>query len=231
MQVIHAVEIGVRQFAHFGFNITRDGNIYQQHRLITAGFQRTLHHPFTDNRQRTGGRTDNNIRLFQAFIDVAQRNDLCAHFVREHLRTLAGAVGDNHLFHFMLAQMARHKFDGFARAHQQHGDGRQGFKDLTSEGTGRESNRNRTGTNVGFGSHSLCHGERLLEHTLQLAGLQMPFLRIRKRLFHLPKNLRFAQHQRIQPAGHAHEMADRIVVLMPVQAIAQFFFIEVVVVA
>ena len=131
----------------------------------------------------------------------------------------------------MLAQMARHKFDGFARAHQHHGDGGEGFKDLACKGAGRESNRNRTGTNVGFGSHTLRHGERLLEHALQLTGLKMPFLRIRKGFFHLTQNLRLAQHQRIQPAGHAHQMADGIVVLMPVQAVAQLVFIEIVVVA
>ena len=49
--------------------------------------------------------------------------------------------------------------------------------------------------------------------------------------FHLAEDLRLAQHQRIEAAGDAHQMADGIVVLMPVQAVAQLVFIEIVVVA
>ena len=46
-----------------------------------------------------------------------------------------------------------------------------------------------------------------------------------KGFFHLPEDLRLAQHQRIQAAGDAHQMANRLVVLMPVEAFAQVVFI------
>ena len=58
----------------------------------------------------------------------------------------------------------------------------------------------------------------------------MPFLGIREGFFYLAEDLRLAQHQRIQTAGNAHQMADRIVILMPVQAVAQLLFVEIVVV-
>ena len=157
--VVYRIKIGIAQIGHFGFDIARHGQIEQENGAVAAFAQGAFHHAFADNRQRAGGRTDNNVRLFQTFIDVAQRNHLSAHFTCQHLRTFAGAVGNDHLLHLVFAKMARHQLDGFARSHQQYGDGRQGFKNLTGKGTGRESNRNRTGANVGFGSHTLRHGE------------------------------------------------------------------------
>ncbi|MOA57006.1 hypothetical protein D3C78_1811030 [compost metagenome] len=55
LQIVNAVQISVRKLAHFGLDIARDGDIHQQHRLITARFKRTFHHSFTDDRQRAGG--------------------------------------------------------------------------------------------------------------------------------------------------------------------------------
>ena len=49
--------------------------------------------------------------------------------------------------------------------------------------------------------------------------------------FHLAEDLRLAQHQRIEAAGDAHQMADGVIILMPVKAFSQVFFVEAVVVA
>ena len=54
---------------------------------------------------------------------------------------------------------------------------------------------------------------------------------ISKRFFHLAEDLRLAQHQRIEAAGDAHQMADGVIILMPVKAFSQVFFVEAVVVA
>ncbi len=36
LQIVDAVEVGVSQFADLWFNVARDGDIHQQHRLVTA---------------------------------------------------------------------------------------------------------------------------------------------------------------------------------------------------
>ncbi|MNP53913.1 hypothetical protein D3C76_1484300 [compost metagenome] len=56
-------------------------------------------------------------------------------------------------------------------------------------------------------------------------------MRIGKGFFDLTEDLRFAKDQRIEAAGDAHKMADRIIIMMPVQAVAQLFFVQVVVLA
>jgi two-component system sensor histidine kinase RcsD len=86
-------------------------------------------------------------------------DDVVAHFICQHLRAFAGAVGDDHLLHFVFTQMTGNQFDGLPCAHQQNGDRGERFKDLTRQSTGGEGNGYRTGTNVGFGSHSLGDGE------------------------------------------------------------------------
>ncbi|MNT33427.1 hypothetical protein D3C72_1693530 [compost metagenome] len=59
----------------------------------------------------------------------------------------------------------------------------------------------------------------------------MAFLGIGKGFFDLPEYLRLAEYQRIEAAGDAHQMADRIIIMMPVQTVAQLFFVQIVVVA
>ena len=125
----------------------------------------------------------------------------------------------------MLAQMAGHQLNGFTGADQQHGNAGERFKDLSRQSTGGKRHGDRAGADIGFGTHAFGHRERLLEHALQLADVQMSATGISKGFFHLPEDLRLAQHQRIKTAGDAHQMADRIVVLMPVEAFAQVVFI------
>ncbi len=52
--------------------------------------QYALHHAFTDNRQRAGGRTDDNIGILQAGVDIAEADNLSASLIR---RTCAREFG------------------------------------------------------------------------------------------------------------------------------------------
>ncbi len=83
LQIVDAVEVGVSQFADLWFNVARDGDIHQQHRLVTPRLKRTLHHAFADDRQRAGGGADNDVGLFQPFVDIAEGYHLGAHFLRQ----------------------------------------------------------------------------------------------------------------------------------------------------
>ncbi len=74
------VEVGVSQFADLWFNVARDGDIHQQHRLVTPRLKRTLHHALADDRRRAGGGADNDVGLFQPFVDIAEGYHLGAHF-------------------------------------------------------------------------------------------------------------------------------------------------------
>ncbi len=86
VQIVHAVQIGVGQFADFRLDIARYGDIHQQHRLVAARLQRALHHPLTDDRQRAGGGADDDVGVRQAFVDLRQGDHFRAHLVRQQLR-------------------------------------------------------------------------------------------------------------------------------------------------
>lgn len=49
--------------------------------------------------------------------------------------------------------------------------------------------------------------------------------------FHLAEDPRLAQHQRIEAVGDAHQMADGVIILVPVEALTQALFVKAVVVA
>ncbi|CSS99695.1 Uncharacterised protein [Shigella sonnei] len=38
LQIVHTIKISIRQFANFRLNIARNGNIHQQHWLVTTTF-------------------------------------------------------------------------------------------------------------------------------------------------------------------------------------------------
>lgn len=187
VQIVHAVEIGVGQFADFRFDVARYGDIHQQHRLVAARLQRALHHPLTDDRQRAGGGTDDDVGVRQAFVDLRQGDHLRADLVCQQLGALAGAVGDDHVPHFVFAQVARHQFDGFTGTHQQDVEIGQRFEDLARQGTGGKSHGDRAGADVGSGTHALGNGEGFLEQTLQLAGQRLAALRLGESFFTCPR--------------------------------------------
>lgn len=63
-----------------------------------------------------------------------------------------------------------------------------------------------------------------MKQTLQVSRQRLLTLRFRKGFLHLAQYLRLAQHQRVQAAGHPHQMADRLVILMPIETVAHLLW-------
>ena len=113
--------------------------------------------------------------------------------------------------------MARGEFDGFAGADQQHGRIRQSREGFLREPHGRRGDGHRVGADARVGARALGGGEGVLEQPVQVRAQRAGGARRRPGFLHLAEDLRFAEHQRVQPGRHAEQMANCVRVLVSVQ--------------
>ena len=152
----------------------------------------------------------------QVVRDLFERHHLGAELLGQQLGPLQGAVGHHHLGDVLFAQVAGHQFDGLAGTDQQHlGLGEIG-EDPPSQAHRGKGHRHGAGADLGIGAHPLGHREGFLEQTLQRPLHRLGLLGMGVGLLDLPQDLRLSQHQGVEPAGHPHQMADRLLVLVPV---------------
>ena len=107
---------------------------------------------------------------------------------------------------------ARHQFNGFTGADQQHrllGQARENPLGQVHPGI---PDRHGIGADGGVGAHLLGHRKGVLKKPVEhLAGGADIDRRV-KRIFHLPKYLRFAKHHRIEAGRDPEGMLDRLFV-------------------
>ena len=102
--------------------------------------------------------------------------------------------------------MLHDKFDGAASANHQRAGLVNIGEYLLRKGDRSERDRDRVLSDRGFGAHLFRGGEHIFKYAVQFAANRCGFLRHRVGRFDLTENLRFAQHHRIESAGHPHHV-------------------------
>ncbi len=109
-------------------------------------------------------------------------------------------------------QVARHQGDGFASADQQRLAALQVAEDLSRQADRGESHRHRVLADGGVGPYGLGRAEGGLEQPPEQRADAASLARDGVGRLHLSKDLRLAQHQRIEPGGDTHHMTHGLVV-------------------
>ena len=113
--------------------------------------------------------------------------------------------------------MRRAQLDHLAGTDEQHllvGDA---LEDTLGEAHRRGRHRDDVGADRRRRAHVLGHRKRALEQLVQRRSQRAGFARDAHGFLHLPEDLRFAEHHRIEPAGDAEGMAHRIMVRVGVE--------------
>ncbi len=113
-------------------------------------------------------------------------------------------------------QVARHEFDGLARADQQRGVGLEIAEDLFGQAHRREGHRDRAAADGGVGAHLFGDVEGVLEQPAQRPPDGTRAAGGAEGVLDLAEDLRLAEDQRIQAARHAQDVAHALVVFMDV---------------
>jgi len=143
---------------------------------------------------------------------------------------LERAVGDHQPLGRLRREMRGGEFDHLARADEQHvqiGDlGEDAFGEFDRGG----GHADRMGADLGLGAHLFGDRERALEQLVEQGADGAGFVGRTHRLLHLAEDLRFAEHHRIEAAGHAECMADRVLLGQRIQMGRDLFGLELVVI-
>lgn len=91
-------------------------------------------------------------------------------------------------------------------------------EDAAGQAHGGEGHRHGAGADLGVGTHPFRHREGFLEQALQGTLHRFRLLGVGVGLLDLPQDLRLSQHQGVEPAGDPHQVAHRLLVLVPEMA-------------
>ncbi|ABC28577.1 conserved hypothetical protein [Hahella chejuensis KCTC 2396] len=217
-QIVDGIEIYVGEFADFFLYVPGNSDIHHKHGFMLASLERLLHRAFAKNRQRTGGGSDNDIRTVQIFRDVGKPYSAAMEFSGQISGPGERAIGDNQRTHPGAVQMTRHQLNRLAGANQQGGILLHIGENMRRHAYRRISNGDGVFSNRRLGPHPLRDSECMLKQAIQWAAQRTSGSAGSMRFFHLPKNLRLAQHHGINAAGDAHHVLRSIFIIIYIAA-------------
>ncbi|MCY1408364.1 hypothetical protein D9M71_236840 [compost metagenome] len=221
VQIVDRIQVNVVQLADFRFDITWYGDIHHENRLVLAQLQCAFYRPLAQDRQLTGGGTDDDIALDQFLGNIGQQHRVRTELFSQKACALQGAVGDHDTLDALLMQVAGDQGDGLAGTDQQGLAAGQVTENLLGQADGGKRNRNRVFADGRVGAHLLGRTEGRLKKTPQQRpdGACLACHGIGR--LHLAENLRLAQNQRIKAGGDAHHVPHRRIVFVDVGTCTQ----------
>ncbi len=120
----------------------------------------------------------------------------------------SGAVGNRHAaWDGWAAKCGGDQLNHLARAHKQHANLRQIFKQLAGQAHGSGGHADAVRADFGAAAHLFGHGKAALKELVQGAAQGAGVFGRAHGVFELAENLRFAQHHGVQARGHAEGVA------------------------
>jgi hypothetical protein len=222
LEIVDRVQVHVLEPGDRGFDIAGYGDIDQEHRAVAAPAQGRLDVGPGNHVPRAGRGTDQDVRARERLVEPIQRHGAGLQFLRQFLGRLAAAVQDQQLGDIMVAEVASAQLHHFPGAHQHHRVAVQVAEDLPGEHDGRVGHRHGVIADAGTGADVLGGRESMLEQAIQHRPQRAGLVRLLPGLFQLAQDLRFAQHQRVQSAGDADQVAGRFLAFVRVEVLVQF---------
>ena len=179
-----------------------------------------LDHAQPDDGQGAGGARDDHVEVFQLGGQLGQGHDAGAEAFGQRAGALQCAVGDDHPFG-MRRPVGGAEFDHLAGADEQHRAVGQPFEELFTQAHAGGRHGHRLGADGRLCAHFLGYRERALKELVQVAAQHLRVLRDTHGGLHLAEDLRFAQHHRVQSAGHAEGVAHGTLVGQQVEVLGQ----------
>src|SRR5581483_11201803 len=208
LQVVYIVQKDVVQAVHVRVNVARHGDVNEEERLAAPLAQYRSERLPADDRVGGGGRRDDDVGGGERLHEGVVLDGLAAQFRGHADRLFVGAVGDDDEAHAVRDQVFGGQFAHLARAENQHARVGEVGEDAVRQVYRRTPDGERAASQRGLMAHPLAAGKRLLEQRGQDRPAGPGLLRGLERRAHLTENLRFSQHERVQPGGDAHQVGS-----------------------
>ena len=162
-------------------------------------------------RGRGAGRGDHDVAGGEHGVEIGPRRGARA------ADRLGGACGVRHraaddrdVAHFLRLHVDRRQLAHLAGADHHDVAAAEIAEDLARERDGGVAHRDGARAEAGLRPHALADGERRVEEAIEHRPRRARVGRGRVRLFHLPEDLRLADHERIEAGRHAEQMPRRL---------------------
>ena len=209
-EIIDRVEEHVIHRADLRLDIARHRKIDHEHRVVTAGAYRALHHALADDRQRTRGAGHHDVEFRQHLGQVAQRDRAPAEPLRKVIRAFKRAVGEGHDLRVLRGEVGGCEFDHLARSDEQHLLLRDRGEDAFGQSHRGGGHRHYVGTDRGIAADFLGNREGPLKQLVQRGAERARSLGRAHRPLQLTEDLRLTQHHRVQSRGDAKGVTDGV---------------------
>src|SRR6267142_3845672 len=207
-EVVHAVKKHVVELGHFCFYVARHRQIDHQYRPVPARLDRAFDHAFAEDRQLACGTGHYDVVHCQLLGHIVEGDRLPLVAGGQFLAAFQRAIGKSRVARLFGGKVRGTEFDHFAGSDEQHFllayARKNAFGDLYRGG----GHRHRVSADLGLGAHFFRHRERRLEKLVKHGAERASMLGGLHRIFHLPEDLRLAQHHGIQPARHPERVRD-----------------------
>src|SRR5215467_12300298 len=194
-------------------NVAGHSDIDEEHGAVAAALEQVLGVFTAEEGLRRARGSQNDVGLVRSFMQLRKRDSPSAEAFRQLLRPLRCAVGDDDVLCSVRDQVARGQLRHFARADQVNRLVFERSEDLLRQLHGHGRNGDAGTADRRLRAHAFGHSEGAGEQRLQGGVDRADAAGHGIRLLHLPQNLRFAHHHRVQAGGHAKNVAHGFALL------------------
>jgi len=168
------------------------------------------------------GRGDDDIGLVAGIVEILELDGLTVEPLRQSDGAFVGAIGDKDRSAAMRHQMPGREFAHLARPDDENVLALQRTENLLGQFHRDRSNGNRRRSHRSLAAHAFGDGKGASEELIELSSNRADGAGGCIGLFHLPQNLRFADHHRIQARSHTEDVPYRLFLAELIQMRIQF---------
>jgi hypothetical protein len=164
-------------------------------------------------------------------MSAAPRHGAPLQLPRQRFRRCQRPARDGDLLDLLRPQVDAGQLRHLAGAEDDDAQSGEIAEDLPRQLDRRVADRHGAFAEAGLAVNALAHGERGVKEPVRDRAGKVQVARGRVRRFHLSENLRLADHQRIEPRGHAEQVPCRVDAAMRIEMPGQHGRVDAVVVA
>ena len=221
-KVVEGIEKHVVQLFDGRVDVARHAQIDHEHGAMLAPSQRLTHRRQVDERIRTAGAGDQDIRLGQMGFQIGQADAESLDALGQRDGAADVAVGDDDASDALGVQMTGTQADHLAGAHHERGVFAKVAEDAPREVGRNGGDRYRLGADERVGSDPFGCGEAASEQPIQPMADMAVFEREAIGLLELTQDLGLADHHGVQSGCDTQEVAHHGIARQPIQAGVEF---------
>ena len=220
-EIVDGVEVDVVELSDLGLDVAWHCQVDHEHGAMAPLLDGALDRTQADDGQAACSARHHGVELMQPRGQLGQTQARRAKSCRELLATFERAIGHAHGPGCARRKVRGDKLDHFASADEEHADVLEVLEELRRKSHRGRGHADGMRADLGGAAHFLGHREGTLEELVQGGAQHARVAGVTHGLLHLAKDLRLAQHHRVQARGDAEGVARSVAVFAQIAVLLQ----------